>query len=211
MRPKFAAAVAGVILAVFAATGADACSRNVSKKAASTIVPASGINESLLDAAIRTEVNFHRCRAGLKAVGDAGSGMGKQARIHSQWMAKTRKLSHNSNMRGSATLQQRVRAAGIKARTGSENIGMVHRYQLDNRRFKILNFGACQFSTYEGQPLGAHTYASLARHIVTLWMNSSGHRKNILDRRVSRHRVSIAFDGKAPYCGQFWITQNFVG
>jgi uncharacterized protein YkwD len=42
-------------------------------------------------------------------------------------------------------------------------------------------------------------------------MNSPGHRKNILDRNVTRISTAVAFDPKAQYCGRFWLTQNFIG
>ncbi len=211
MRTKIAAVVAGIALACMAATTAEACTRNVSAKAAKTVVPASRINQSMLDDAIRTEVNFHRCRAGLRLVGDASKNLSREAEKHSKWMARTQQLTHKSTVAGAATLSQRVKNAGVRFKTGSENIGMVHRYQIDNKSFKIVDSNACQFKSNDGQPLPAHSYATLARHVVTLWMNSPGHRKNILDGRVSTTTTAVAFDPKAQYCGQFWLTQNFIG
>ena len=211
MTVKTVAAFLGIAMFVLLPDAAEACSRTVSKEASGTIVPSSRIDQTLLESAIRAEVNYHRCRAGLRAVGDAGNGLAKQARKHSKWMARAQQLTHRSTVAGSATLQQRVRNAGLKVRTGSENIGMVHRYQIDNRRFKILDASSCQFATYEGRKLPAHSYASLARHIVTLWMNSSGHRRNILDKRVSKMSAAVAFDPNAQYCGRYWVTQNFIG
>ena len=201
----------GAALALGVPGTADACSRTVSKKAAQTIVPAGRINQSLLDSAIRAEVNYHRCRAGLTRLGSAGNGLANQARKHSAWMASTQQLTHRSTVAGSATLKQRVKKAGVKFRTGSENIGMVHRYQIDNRHFKIIDGGSCKFASQSGKALPAHSYASLARHAVNLWMNSPGHRKNILDRRVTKMSSAVAFDPKAKYCGRFWLTQNFIG
>lgn len=212
MKSTIAAVFIGVGMLLALPSAADACNRSVSKKAAATIVPTGRIDQVLLDQAIRTEVNYHRCRAGLRKVGDAGKGMGREAEKHSTWMAKTQNLKHRNTISGSKTLQQRVQRAGIRnVRTGSENIGMVHRYQVDGLRFRIIDSNACQFATYDGQALGAHSYATLARHIVTLWMNSPGHRKNILDRTVTKTRTSVAFDGVSKYCGRFWLTQNFVG
>jgi uncharacterized protein YkwD len=211
MKSKIAAIFVGAAFVLSTANIAEACSRTVSKKAAQTVVPAGKINQSLLDAAIRNEVNFHRCRAGLPKVGDAGNGLTNQAKKHSQWMARSQQLSHRSTVAGSATLSQRVKNAGVRFRTGSENIAMVHRFRIDNRRFKILSSDQCKFATYEGQALPAHSYASLARHVVDLWMSSPGHRKNILDRRVNRVSTAVAFDPKAQYCGQYWLTQNFIG
>ncbi len=209
MIMRISAIIAGAAILFAMPTAADACSRNITKKAAETIVPAGRINQDRLDRAIRAEVNYHRCRAGLPKLGDAGQGLAKQAKRHSQWMARSQQLTHRSTVAGAATLKQRVKASGVKFKTGSENIGMVHRYKIDNRRFKIK--GQCQFATYEGQSLPAHSYASLARHAVDLWMNSPGHRKNILDRRVKRVSTAVAFDPNAQYCGRFWLTQNFIG
>lgn len=211
MKFKVTAICLGAALLLSLPATADACTRDVSKRAAQTIVPAGKINQGLLDQAVRAEVNFHRCRAGLSNVSSAGNGLVGQAAKHSQWMARTQQLTHKSTVAGHATLKQRVKKAGVKFRTGSENIGMVHRYQIDNRRFKILNSSSCQFATHEGKSLPAHSYATLARHVVNLWMNSPGHRKNILDKRVTRTSTAVAFDPKAKYCGRFWLTQNFVG
>jgi len=205
------AAVVGAISIFLLPAIAEACSRTVSQKATKTLVPAERIDQALLENAIRDEVNFHRCRAGLRSVGDAGKALSKQAETHSLWMAKTGTLSHKSTLRGAATLQQRVKNAKLKVRTGSENIGAVHRYQIDGQRFRILNSNTCEFATHAGQPLPAHSYASLARHIVSLWMGSRGHRKNILDKRVTAMSAAVAFDPSAQYCGKFWVTQNFVG
>lgn len=211
MRIRFVAACLGAALFLSLPQVAEACTRTVSKAATQSMVPVSRIDQSMLEDAIRNEVNYHRCRAGLRPVGDAGTSLAREARKHSLWMAKTQQLTHRSTVPGAATLRQRVRNAGLKVRTGSENIGMVHRYQIDNRHFKILNASSCQFATYEGQRLPAHSYASLARHIVALWMESPGHRANILDRDVSKMSAAVAFDPNAQYCGRFWVTQNFIG
>jgi uncharacterized protein YkwD len=190
---------------------ADACTREVTKAAAQTIVPAGRINQKLLNDAVREEVNYHRCRAGLSSVSSAGAPLAREARAHSRWMAKSQQLTHRSTVPGRASLKQRIRASGVNFRTGSENIGMVHRYQIDNRRFKILNARQCKFATQSGQPLPPHSYASLARHIVNLWMDSPGHRRNILDRQAKKVSTAVAFDPNAQYCGRFWLTQNFIG
>jgi uncharacterized protein YkwD len=211
MRRFLVATAIAVFASLTVVTAADACSRNVSAQAARTAVPTKGIDQALLDRAVRKEVNFHRCRAGLPQLDAAGMGLTKQTTIHSRWMAKNHKLSHKSNVRGSNTLRNRIKSAGMKVRTGSENIGMVNRYQIDNRRFRILNANACQFAANDGTPLPAHSYASLARVIVDLWMNSPGHRRNILDRNVSHVSTAVAFDPRAQYCGRFWLTQAFIG
>lgn len=211
MRAKLVAACLGLAVAATLPAAAEACSRKVSEAAAQTLVPTGRINQSLLEDAIRVEVNFHRCRAGLPQVADAGNGLTKQAQTHSRWMARAQKLSHKNSVAGASTLKQRIKNSGIRFRTGSENIGMVHRYRIDNKRFKIVNARSCQFATRGGEILPAHSYATLARHVVDLWMKSKGHRKNILDNRVSKMSAAVAFDPKNQFCGRFWVTQNFIG
>lgn len=211
MLSKIAVILTGAVFLFAMPSVADACTRQISKTAAQTIVPASRINQKLLSDSVRAEVNYHRCRAGLSPVASAGAPLAKEARAHSRWMAKSQQLTHRSTVPGRASLMQRIKASGVSFRTGSENIGMVHRYQIDNRRFKIVSASQCKFATQQGQPLPAHSYASLARHIVDLWMNSPGHRRNILDRQAKKVSTAVAFDPNAQYCGRFWLTQNFIG
>lgn len=211
MLSRIAVILTGAVLLLAMPSAVDACTRKVSKTAAQTIVPASRINQKLLSDSVRTEVNYHRCRAGLSPVTNAAAPLAKEARAHSRWMAKSQQLTHRSTVPGRASLMQRIKASGVSFRTGSENIGMVHRYQIDNRQFKILNARQCKFATQQGRPLPAHSYASLARHIVDLWMNSPGHRRNILDREARKVSTAVAFDPNAQYCGRFWLTQNFIG
>ena len=210
MKANLFAVVCGAALLLSTAV-AEACTRDVPARAAEIVVPTTRINQALFNDAVRAEVNYHRCRAGLRSVGDAGSSVVGVARGHSNWMASRQVLSHRSTVPGKASLSQRIKASGVSFRTGSENIGMVHRYRIDNRRFKIVDSGSCKFATNSGQPLPPHSYATLARHIVQLWMDSPGHRKNILDRRASHTAVAVAFDPRAQYCGRYWVTQNFIG
>lgn len=207
MKTNLFGIVVGVAIAI-AATTASACTRDI-PAGASQMVP-SRVDQQILDAAVRAEVNYHRCRAGLRPLGPANSALVRVAAAHSTWMAQSRTLSHRSTVSGKASLSDRIRAANIRIRTGAENIGMVHRYRIDGQHFRIINGASCQFASQQGDPLPAHSYASLARHAVSLWMNSSGHRKNILNPNVKMVSTAAAY-GDGQYCGQFWLTQNFVG
>ena len=186
-----------------------ACGGDMPRRAERTAVPASNIDHGLLDAAFRAEVNRHRCANGLSAL-KAARPMTGQALGHSRWMAAARNLAHDSNVRGKRKLIDRLKASGVRFRTGSENIGHVPRYRIDGGRFQVEDAGSCRFSR-GGQSLPAHSYASLARHAVRLWMESPSHRRNILDPKVRQVASAAAFDSAAPHCGRFWMTQNFVG
>ena len=209
MRQVIGAAI--VALAAFTAAANAACSRDVPQGAASRLVPTSAIDQGLFDRAVRSEVNFHRCRAGLPPMIAASARLSTVALGHSRWMASTHTLSHRSGRPGKSTVSQRIKASGIAHRVGAENLGMVHRYQIDNRRFRILDARTCRFQGQGGTPLPAHSYASLARHVVQLWLDSPGHRRNVLHRNLRRVSTAVAFDPKAAHCGRYWITQNFVG
>lgn len=211
MRSKVAVILAGAMLLATLPAAAEACTRKVSQTAAKTVVPSSRINQKLLNDAVREEVNYHRCRAGLPALTRAGAPLASEARKHSQWMAKRQQLTHRSTVAGRTSLKQRIRASGVSFSMGSENIGMVHRYRIDNQRFKIVDSSQCKFTAMNGKPLPAHSYATLSRQIVDLWMNSPGHRRNILDRKAKKVSTAVAFDPKSQYCGRFWLTQNFIG
>ena len=208
MRKIFGAAI---VMLVAAASVASACSRDIPRGAQARVVPTSSIDQTLFDRAVRAEVNFHRCRAGLPEMARASDRLGAVAQSHADWMAATQKLTHRSGVPGRSTVAQRIAASGRPHRVGAENLGMVHRYQIDNRRFRILDSRTCQFAGQTGQPLPAHSYASLARHIVQLWLDSPGHRKNLLHRDLRRVTHRVAFDPKAQHCGRYWITQEFIG
>ena len=55
-----------------------------------------------------------------------------------------------------------------------------------------------------------HSYASLARRAVAVWMASPGHRRNILDPALRRVAGAAAIQ-PGPHCGRVWLTQTFAG
>ncbi|WP_421702447.1 CAP domain-containing protein [Aliiroseovarius sp.] len=200
---KLGALLLGALL-MTAASGAEARCNRANVPGAEAQVPAGRINQALLDAAILSEVNYERCRKGLRALKPEPR-LTRTAAGHSKWMARAARLSH----KGSNTLTQRLKRSGVKFRTGAENIGMVHYYQID--RVVFLTRGSCQFTNQAGQPLPPHSYASLARAAVGNWMNSPKHRANILNRQVKFMGAGAGYNGRAEYCGTVYLTQNFVG
>lgn len=212
MLPKtLASAVfAALALMVCVPTMAAACSRQAVAGAQSMIGAGGGLDAALLDKAILVELNFQRCQNGLGPLQDSPN-LRSVALNHAKWMARNSTVSHRSGVAGQSTLSARLASSGVPFMTGSENIGMVHRFQVDGQSFKIKNGASCQFSTNGGQPISAHSYATLAHYAVTLWMASSGHRHNILDPRVSMVGSAAAVNTGAQYCGQVFLSQNFAG
>jgi len=188
---------------------ANACARSPISGANRAITPEKRINESLLDAAVRVEVNYHRCRAGLSAV-RSESRLRRIAKGHSKWMARASNMSHRSTVSGRQTFGARLKGSGLRWKAGAENIGMVYRFRMERKQFFVSDGPSCQFTNSAGQKIQPHSYQSLARYIVNLWMNSPGHRHNIMDRRMTMVGTAIALDTKAKFCGTYYITQDFA-
>lgn len=170
----------------------------------------STLNQVLLDTVILAQVNYYRCKHGRSKLA-AASGLRRQASKHSIWMAKTGKLSHKATNGASRTLTQRLKASGLRFKTGAENIGVVRLYNIDGRRFLIRSASKCQFTTQSGQTLGRHSYRSLAQLAVKEWIESPSHRKNIMLRKATHMGSGGGIQPKSQYCGAVFLTQIFLG
>ena len=53
------------------------------------------------------------------------------------------------------------------------------------------------------------TQDELAKRFVTGWINSQGHRRNILDRRYTRTGIGVAFGTASGIEHGIYVTQNF--
>jgi uncharacterized protein YkwD len=100
---------------------------------------------------------------------------------HSRAMGQQNFYSHkNPHNAAMATAAQRLAAHGIKGGAWAENIAYVH----DQK----------------------YTYLSLADAVVTMWMKSPSHRKNLLSRKLTRLGC-----GAWPGTNNRWmLTQNFA-
>ena len=203
--------VKGLMLAVLCVammSPANACSRKAVSGENQVIGSAKSINASLLDASVRLEVNYHRCRAGLPPLRSEAR-LTKIAKGHSDWMARARNLSHKSTVSGRRTLKDRMKRTGIRYTAAAENIGVLPRFRIGRKRFSVRDAASCQFTDSAGQAVPAHSYQSLSRKIVGMWLASPGHRRNILNPGMRVAGAAIALDTKARFCGQYYITQNF--
>ena len=198
--------VAVILLSVTSA--AAACTRSDVSGANARIEPSQGINAALVDAAILSEMNYQRCRIGVSPL-TRNAGLRAIAAKYSVWLAKNMTVTHRSSAPGQSTLRARMSTSGINFTVGAENLGMVHRFRVEG--VSVRKTGSCSFVRSDGKPVGAHSYATLARYIVDLWMASPSHRRNVLARDVSMVGSAASFNGNAPYCGQFYIAQNYAG
>lgn len=198
----------GMLGAALIAGAADACERGPAPQGVRSAIDAGNLNQGLIDAAILRETNYQRCRNGRRPLSAAGTGLVKQAYTHSTYMAKRGALVHENPIRGSRNAQERVKSAGVRAKSGSENIGMVYRFRIDGLNFKIVNASRCSFATWGGEPLGPHSYETLAQAIVAFWAASPEHAKNLFNGRYTHVGSGAAFEPAGPHCGRIWVTQT---
>ncbi|MEL6642841.1 MAG: CAP domain-containing protein [Pseudomonadota bacterium] len=200
-------ALATVLLWALLGGVAQACTRVAASNAA---IDPGRIDQARLSQAILGEVNFVRCQAGRRAVTAAPGTLIQSATAHSVWMAQAGTLSHQGRGASGRGLADRVRSAGLRVRTAGENIAQLPRYTFGSQRFRVIDRGACVFQTRAGRQIPPHSYQSLARQVVALWMASPGHRRNVLDPDVSAMGAGAAFS-QSNTCGDYWVTQIFVG
>ena len=198
-----------LFLCIFIAAPALACQREALPPGAERQIDVARFDQGLLDAALRREANFARCRRGLRPLQPSNARLIAEEAAHSEFMMRARKLTHDNTIRGSRTAQDRVKRAGIRARSGSENIGTYYRFRIDGLSFKVRDASSCRFSTWEGQPLGPHSYETLAATIIAFWSQSPGHAANLFGAKYTNVAAGAAFDASGPHCGQIWVAQLY--
>lgn len=171
-------------------------------------IDARPINQSLFSELVLYHTNVERCRRNLPPV-QLARGPITAATTAATVMASTRTYSHNLNRRGAQNLSERLHSAGARFRTGGENIAKNFFYVLNGRPYIG---GGCNFRYQaNGQPVPRHSYASLAAETFNSWMQSAGHRENILNRRYRNMGAALGLDAQGQLCGEIYISQVFTG
>lgn len=168
------------------------------------------IDQQLLSQAILAEVNYRRCQARLDALKPATATLVQVAKGHSAWMAASGRMSHRGGRETGRTLSDRVRRAGLRPQIYAENLAFLPRYRFGENRFRVDSRADCRFVASDGRVIDQHSYRSLARTVVSMWMKSPGHRRNMLSTR-QRHMSAGASLSPDDLCGRYYITQIFVG
>lgn len=146
------------------------------------VVEVTTFDARLLNAAIFYETNRQRSLYGM-AEFKYHQNLEVCAQSHSEDMANWDFFSHESPVSGKRTMTDRMGQVGFVNLWMAENISY---HDVSNR-----------------------TYSDLAKSIVDSWMNSPGHRANILNER---YRYLGAGTAKCYYNDYFYVksTQNFV-
>ena len=171
------------------------------------------VKSEWLSAAVLHETNRRRIEKGLPAVKHHAKGV-QAAEIQSQIMKKRGSISHeNPENPRYETLLKRVKAVGVNPGFAAENVATAFglKYESGKAFYKREEQGRTVFSyTPNGPPIPAHTYASFAKALVDSWMNSPGHRDNILHKSAEYLGVSCVVSLTKSEMPMFYCTQVFL-
>ncbi|MFN3996532.1 CAP domain-containing protein [Algoriphagus sp.] len=169
----------------------------------------------LLHAAIFFVTNEERKKAKLKPFKFHPS-IEKIASGHAQDMVKYGFYSHTSQIRIKRTVLDRFHLEGINPQHYGENICSTYGLQYENGRKVNPPYRAGEFTyafTSKKETIPAHTYISFAKEVVNLWMNSPGHRQNILNPNFTTLGcgASVYLEKSFYNMPYFKVVQNFGG
>lgn len=193
-------------------TGKTACGGAIalSDRAFRTVNP-DMLDRKLIDDAIRFYSSAARCGEGGELF-EADSALLDVAEDHSEDMARLDFFAHDSEVEGKTSLVDRYTLGEVSYRAAAENLALVGLFNFPNgEQFEVIDVDECRFRDPETKTYyRRQTYAELAALVVDGWMNSPGHRANLLNDRYSRMGSGIAINTDNEYCGWVYATQNFA-
>lgn len=171
------------------------------------------VDYPLLHAAIFFVTNEERRKANLKPF-EYHSRIEKIASEHAKDMVKYGFYSHTSKIRIKRTVQDRFHLEGLNPEFYGENICSTYGLQYENGRKVNPPYSSGIFTyafTSKKEAIPPHTYISFAKEVVKLWMNSPGHRQNILNPnfRTMGCGASIYLEKSFYNMPYFMAVQNF--
>lgn len=176
-----------------------------------SVIHPNQFDHALLNAAVFFETNRQRVLYGLAPLKHHSS-VEQCAQGHSNDMANFHFFSHTSTVPGKYTLSQRAEKVGFRDAYIGENIFIYSVLDFTGKSYYTTSQKG-KFIGADGKEIKSHTYLSLAKELVSGWMNSPGHRANILNRNYTHAGM-----GNALYYKGFGLdkvpnvksTQNFI-
>lgn len=200
--------VFGLTIGTSASASQATCNAPLTSAADSRVVTPNALDQALFNDAVLHYVNVERCRRGLSPLKSDNS-LIRATRQHALHMATNSYVSHNSKQAGYRNLQDRLSRARVKYRIAGENVAKSFVFAFDRRN--IGTKSACNFRfTNTGGSVPRHTYDSLAKDLVVLWMESPTHRSNILHNSFHRAGATIGVNEDPNFCGTVYVAQNFA-
>ena len=169
------------------------------------------IDNALLDAAVFHETNLRRDGHELPPLGFKPE-LREAARIQSAAMMRGRMISHRNPDPELETLSDRLDQLEVQGRYFAENVAMVFGVQYESGEpfFSREEGDELILSKKpEGPPIPPHTYQSFAESLLDSWMESPGHRKNILSTKPELLGASCVHARPEDGMDRFYCTQVF--
>jgi len=172
------------------------------------------IHYDLLNAAIFYTTNQMRIAHGMDPFIHAQS-LEEAAFMHASDMVRLHFFSHNNPHESEKkNFKQRLAMYGIEQGYRAENISDMFGIRYEQGSALIPpDTTEGDFRDFKtGKPIPVHTYLSFAKALLEGWMNSSGHRANILNSKLvylgcgAYHYINESFYGM----DQFKAVQNFA-
>lgn len=149
---------------------------------ARSVINFQAFRHDVLSAALFHETNRKRQGEGLPPLKHDERAR-RAAALQAKAMAEHGILSHENRARGMRTLDDRVLGVGLKPRRAAENVAFEFALEYESGKpFYTRELGGKTVFSYtpDGPPLKMHTYQEFAEKLLGQWMESPGHRQNIL-------------------------------
>ena len=175
------------------------------------IIDVNNIDYPLLHAAVFYCTNIERVKRGLKPL-KWNLNLEIAAYNHSKDMVEKKFFDHLSDKK----IEKRYKLAGILNPIFAENIAVdfAIKYKAGKEIFiheknpSINGEFRFSYNDNESELLPFHSYLSFAKELVTSWMNSNGHKKNILLKNGLELGIGVYFKIEDGW-PKFYCTQNF--
>ena len=173
------------------------------------------LNRTLLEQTLIYFTNQERNKHSLKTCVYEKK-LRETSRAHSGEMARLNYFAHESPVQKNRSLDDRMRNGGMWREDMSiffgENIGVDYFLAMAGVPFyeKEADGETILIDSEREEPIEYQTYWEFAKKMVKNWMNSPGHRKNILKAKFSRIGIGAA-GGIFHKYPAIYVTQNFFG
>jgi uncharacterized protein YkwD len=173
------------------------------------------LNHTLLEQTLIHHTNQERKKHGLKSCVYERK-LRETARAHSEEMARLNYFAHESPVRKNRLLDDRMRNGGMWKKDKSiffgENIGVDYFLAMAGVPFFVrrVNGERVLIHSDTEERIEYQTYWEFSKKMVRNWMNSPGHRKNMLKEKFDQIGIGAA-KGKYQKFPAIYVTQNFFG
>lgn len=183
-------------------------------KLAQQVIDPDNIDYKLLNAAIFYVSNEQR-KKNVRAAFEYSPELEAAAAAHSYDMSTQHFFSHTSRVKGKAQVKDRLNLQGIENTSMGENIAKSFLLVLEsNESYRPPQSDLEPFRyAQSGDVIPYRTYLDFAKDVVASWMQSPGHRKNLLNKAFTRLGCGTYIDLQQSFDQVPMIisTQNFSG